>query len=403
MVARLAAGLALVALAAGAVLLAVLLLPVSAPKPGLQLAPSDVSALPGWNGDAQADILPALLRSCGPLEKRADDRTLGPGAIAGTAAAWKPLCAEARRLPPGDHGAVRRFFEANFRAWAASDRGNPEGLFTGYYEAQLRGSRTADATYRVPLLRRPADLVSVDLGRFREEWRGQRVAGRVEDGRLVPYAARAEIVAGALDGRGLELVWVDDPVEAFFLQIQGSGRVALADGGEMRVGYADQNGHAYYAIGRELVKRGHLQAGQVTADAIKAWLRANPAAADEIMNTNRSYVFFRELTGDGPIGAEGVALTPGRSLAVDRAHFALGVPMWLDTTFPAEDAAEGRPLRRLMMAQDTGGAIRGPVRGDVFYGHGPQAERLASGMRQPGRYWLLLPRTVTPPGALLAP
>ena len=256
----------------------------------------------------------------------------------------------------------------------------------------------------MPLYIRPPELVSVDLGRFRADLKGKRIAGRVEDGALVPYFDRTAIQEGALDGRGLELVWVDDPVDAFFLEIQGSGRVVLPDGSEMRLGYAGTNGFQYTAIGRELVsaapspRRGSMQ-------SIRDWLQANPEAGSEVMRTNASYVFFRELSGEGPVGSLGVALTPERSLAVDPLFVPLGVPVWLDTTFPAGasgDPGGTLPLRRLLVAQDTGGAITGPVRGDVFWGHGEDAAATAGTMRQPGRLWLLLPKTVALPPALTA-
>ena len=392
----LAAATALLVAAAIGLALATLPKPPEAPvKAAVVFAPVDFADLPGWREDDVAAARPALELSCRSRLRRPSDQPVGPGGVAGRVADWRAACTALAALPPDDAVGFRRFLEEHFAAWAVSDAGNPEGLFTGYYEAQLNGAREASDVHATPLLARPDDLVTVDLGRFRDDWRGQRVAGRVDDGQLVPYHDRAAIEAGALADRGLALVWVDDPVEAFFLHIQGSGRVALPDGGELRVGYAAQNGHPYYAIGRELLKRGHLESGKVNADSIKAWLRAHPALADEVMNTNRSYVFFRELTGPGPIGAEGLPLTAGRSLAVDRSVMPLGAPVWIDTLMP--DAAS--PLRRLMVAQDTGGAIRGAVRGDVFFGHGTEAEGLASGMAERGRWFLLLPRGVVPPGS----
>jgi membrane-bound lytic murein transglycosylase A len=206
---------------------------------------------------------------------------------------------------------------------------------------------------------------------------------------LKPYETRQEIDAGRLSGRDLELLWVDDPLDAFFLHIQGSGRVRLADGETVRVGYAGQNGQPYVAIGRLLAERGALRRDEVSLQSIRDWLAAHPAEAAEVLAANPSYVFFRLLEGDGPIGAHGVALTPGRSLAVDPSFVPLGVPVWLDTTDPLD---ERRPLRRLMMAQDTGGAIRGAIRGDVFWGAGEEAKARAGRMRSRGRYYLLLPR-----------
>jgi len=368
------------------------------PVEQLVLKPAGFAALPGWKDDRLAEALPALLRSCSVILKRPKDADLG---IAGTPADWQPACAAAERIPAGDDRATRAFLEAEFRPFAASNDGERQGLFTGYFEVTLHGSRQRDGRYKVPLYLRPPELVTVDLGLFRPQFKGQRLAGKVVDGALKPYASRAEIEQGALKGRGLELLWVDDPIDAFFLQIQGSGQVQLDDGSSMRVGYAAQNGHPYVAIGRELIERGALSKETVSMQGIRAWLAAHPDEAAKLMDSNPSYVFFRNLGADGPKGAEGVVLSPGRSLAVDRKYIPLGLPIWLDATRPAARAdAPDVALRRLLLAQDTGGAIRGPVRGDVFWGQGDDAAAIAGRMKHPGRYWLLLPKAAA---AKLAP
>jgi membrane-bound lytic murein transglycosylase A len=300
---------------------------------------------------------------------------------------WSPPCGAAAQVPAGDDAAARRFFESTFVPLRAGDNGNPAGLFTGYYEPELAGSRSREGRFPAPLLKRPADLVTVDLGEFRPNWRGERTAGRVEKGRLVPYAGRAEIEKGALAGRSLELAWAD-PVELFFLQIQGSGRVVLADGSVLRVGFDGQNGHSYVPIGRLLAERGAIPREEVTMQSIRAWLREHPGEAPALLAQNPSYVFFKELRGEGPNGAQGVTLTPGRSLAVDRSFIPLGAPVYLAA---AEAPVDGSRIERLLVAQDIGGAIRGPVRGDVFWGHGPEAERIAGMMKAKGAYYLLLP------------
>jgi membrane-bound lytic murein transglycosylase A len=314
---------------------------------------------------------------------------VGPAGYARPAAAWRAPCESALAIDTNDHAAARALLEQNFVPFAAADNDRPEGLFTGYYEPELRGARAPDARYRVPLLGRPADLVTVDLALFKPEWKGQRITGRLDNGTLKPYPTRAEIEAGALRNAKSEIVWVDDAVDAFFLQVQGSGRVVFDDGSVLRVGYAAQNGHPYVAIGRELIARGALTRETVSMQSIRAWLAANPDQAASVMNLNPSYVFFRKLEGDGPLGSEGVVLTPGRSLAVDRAFLAMGLPVWLDAEDPLDPA---KRLQRLVIAQDTGGAIRGPVRGDVFWGHGTEAAERAGRMRSAGRYWILLPR-----------
>jgi membrane-bound lytic murein transglycosylase A len=325
---------------------------------------------------------------------------MGGGGIAGTVADWRPACQALQTLAQGD-AAARAYFERWFQPFAAFNNDQAEGLFTGYYEASLNGSRSRSARYATPLHARPDDLVMVDVGDFREHLKGERIAGRVRDGRLKPFEQRAEIVSGALDARALEIVWVDNPVDAFFVQIQGSGRIALDDGSEIRVGYAGQNGHPYTAIGKVLIESGALTREAVSMQSIRTWLEANPARADEVMNQNRSYVFFDVLDGDGPLGAQGIALTDGRSLAVDRKFLPLSVPIWLDTVAPLPDGSGEQSLRRLMIAQDTGGAIRGPVRGDVFWGHGDDAAAIAGHMKSRGRYYLLLPKTLSVPVAAL--
>jgi len=353
----------------------------------LKLERASFGDLPGWGGDDVAPALDAFAKSCTRILKRKPEETFGPDNIGGTYGDWQPAC---RALPNVQAAQGREFFERWFTPYTASAEGaGTEGLFTGYYEPSLRGSKTRSGPYTVPLHTRPGDLVMVDLGEFREELKGQRIAGRVRDAHLKPYEDRGKIIAGQWSHNDEVLVWVDDPVDAFFLHIQGSGRVALPDGSDMRVGYDGQNGHIYYAIGRELIKRGYMTKEEVSLQSIRAWLEANPAQANELMNLNRSYVFFKELDGKGPLGGENVALTPERSLAIDRSKIPYGVPLWVDIAPPTE----GEPqLQRLMVAQDTGGAIRGAVRGDVFWGHGDRAAHLAGLMKSKGRYWLLLPK-----------
>lgn len=375
-----------------------LVLAACAPKveepPQIVLAPTSYAALPGWSDDSHSRALAAFVRSCARLTRLDDARSLGANGIAGTVTEWRPPCEALAVVPAGDDSAARAYFERWFTPFAVSDRDQTEGLFTGYYEASLNGSRSPSPRFVTPLHARPGNLVTVDLGAFREDLKGERIAGQVIDGRLRPYHDREAIAAGALDGENLEVVWVDDPVDAFFLHIQGSGRIALDDGTELRVGYAAQNGHVYTAVGRILIAEGEVSREAMSMQAIRSWLAANPKRAQDLMNRNRSYVFFTALDGDGPLGSEGVALTPGRSLAVDRRFLPMSVPIWLDVTAPATDAPGERRLRRLMIAQDTGGAIRGPVRGDVFWGHGAAAADTAGRMKGRGRYYLLLPRTV---------
>lgn len=349
----------------------------------LDLQPLDFQALPGWHNDDQGAALATFLVSCNTLERKAPTAAMGGEGAFGTVADWMGACAAARQTAPSG---ARAFFESWFRPWRATASGDASGLFTGYYEPLLAASAAPDARFRYPLYRRPAELLVIDLGQFSDEFEGRTITGRLAEGTLVPYFDRAAIDDGALAGKGLEIAWTDDPIAVFFLHIQGSGRLAMTDGRELRVGYDGQNGHGYYAIGRELVAMGELTREEVSLQSIRDWLKTHPDRADAVMETNPSYIFFRLLEGAGPIGGQGVALTPGRSLAIDHRIIAYGAPIWLDTVLP-----DGTPWQRLMVAQDTGGAIRGPVRGDIFFGTGEEAEWLAGHMKSEGGYVVLLP------------
>jgi len=386
--------LGLLALAAAGIVVALYGVPTRTPEPAadrLVLREIGFDALPGWRVDAVEATRPALDRSCRVFAARPPDRPVGPDGVGGMAADWHEPCAALEALPQGDAAAVRAWLETWFRPFRAFAGTEPVGLFTGYYEPELNGARAPDERFNVPLHQRPDDLVTVDLGRFADDLKGKRIAGRVDGGQLLPYPDRTAIVEGALAGRDLELVWVDDPIAAFFLHIQGSGRVRLPDGSSVQVGYAAQNGRDYFAIGRELIARGVLTRENVSLQSIRAWLEANPDEAPAVMGRNPSYVFFRELTGEGPLGAMGIALTPERSLAIDPRHMPLGAPVWIDVEDPLDPKLR---LRRLVVAQDTGGAIRGPIRGDLFWGAGDEAEHRAGMMKSKGEYYLLLPRTV---------
>lgn len=354
--------------------------------------PVSFSDLAGWPDDALGEAVKPLIISCGALMKKPPAMPLGEQAFAGIVDDWKAPCAAASTLS-GDAEAAQAFFETWFTPLAVEGGGSDQGLFTGYFVPLVDGRLRPGDGFDVPLHGRPSDLVSVDLGQFRRALKGERIAGRVENGRLTPYADRAAITAGALKRHKTELVWLKDPVDAFFLQVQGSGLIRLPKGEIIRVGYAGQNGHAYTSIGKVLVERGELTLEEVSMQSIRAWLKAHPAERDKLLNTNASYVFFGHQMGDGAIGTQGVPLTPGRSLAVDRKYIPLGVPVWLEAA--PEDARETeQSLRRLLIAQDTGGAIRGAVRGDVFWGAGGEAGEIAGRMRHKGRYFVLVPKTV---------
>lgn len=349
-----------------------------APEPVAPLTPTTFAALPGWQQDDVRQAWPAFLQSCSVLASRA--------------AEWKTPCAAARSVNGADAAAVRNFFETYFVPHQVRNPdGSDTGLVTGYYEAMLYGSRKRGGAYQTPLYRVPDDLITVDLGSVYPDLKGRRLRGKLSGKTLIPYQSRADIDRAPLTGK--ELLWVNDPVEAFFLEVQGSGRVQLDSGETVRVGYADQNGHPYKAIGRWFVEQGIMTPDQVSGQSIRAWIAANPARRQELLNVNPSYIFFREeKVSDpavGPRGALNVPLTPGRSIAIDRSILPLGAPVWLSTTMPKD----GAMLQRLVMGQDVGGAIRGAVRADFFFGFGPEAVDNAGLMKQRGSLWVLLPRS----------
>jgi len=352
--------------------------PAQAPAqpPAPLFTPVAFEALPGWRQDDLRQAWPAFQASCRALGAKAD---------------WKSVCAAAKAVDAGDGAAVRRFFETNFvpNLVRAAD-GADSGLITGYYEPFLRGARKRGGANQTPLYKVPDDLVTVDLGSVYPSLKGMRLRGRLSGKTVVPYGSRAEIERARIPGK--ELVWVDDPVDSFFLEVQGSGRVQLDDGETVRIAYADQNGHPYKAIGRWLVEQGELTSAEASAQGIKAWIAAHPERRQELFNVNPSYIFFREERlpdpGVGPKGALGVPLSPTRSVAIDPSFLPLGAPIYLSTTEPASTT----PLQRLVMGQDTGGAIRGAVRADFFFGFGGQAPDNAGRMKQRGQLWVLLPR-----------
>ncbi|MFN2646459.1 MAG: murein transglycosylase A [Burkholderiales bacterium] len=299
-------------------------------------------------------------------------------------------CASATTVEPWDEAAARRFFESYFVPYAIlSSEAGDSGLITGYYEPIVRGSRTRSDVYRFPIYGIPDDLLVVDLAPVAPETRSVRLRGRLDGRRVVPYYSRAEIEARGEALRAPVIGYGADPIDLFFLQVQGSGQLELETGERVRLSYGDQNGHPYRSLGRYLVERGELALEQASMQGIKAWALANPQKLEEALNANPSYVFFRESADPrGPSGALGVPLAPEYSLAVDRRYVPLGAPVYLATTYPLSETA----LERLMAAHDTGGAIRGIVRADFFWGTGPEAGVNAGRMRQPGRMWLLWPR-----------
>ena len=356
----------------------------------LSLRRVEFSSLPGWRDDDQRAALPALRRSCAVLSKLPSERPVGAQKFFGTYGDWRAPCDALLAKGEMDRSAARAFFEQWFAPYAASSDGKSDGLFTGYFEAELKGTRKKSGKYIYPIYAAPPDLLTIDLGKFKPDLQGQTISGRIDGNALVPYFTRGEIDGGTLANKNLELFWTDDVIDLFILHIQGSGKVQLPDGKMVRVGFAAHNGYGYTSIGKALIDRGALKLEEASWPGIKAWLDKHPEEAAKTLAVNARYIFFRQIEGDGPIGAQGVALVPGRSLAVDTAFVPLGVPIWLDTVAPGESNAL---LQRLMVAQDKGAAIKGPIRGDFFWGSGAAALAEAGRMKSKGRWFLFLPRT----------
>lgn len=355
--------------------------PPPAEKPHQEARWSD---LPGWEAATRDELQPVFdgfLSTCRSL---------------GRQEAWRGVCAAARDLDKsGDRGDLKAWFEASFQPWQlVNPDGGRSGLVTGYYEPVVKGSRQRGAKASVPVFGVPNDLIVVDLASLYPELKSLRLRGRVEGRRLVPYYSREEWAKQEAARSDDAILWVEDPIDFFFLQIQGSGQVQLDDGSRTRIGYADQNGHPYRSIGRWLIDQGELKAEQASMQGIRNWVKTHPLRLQELLNANPSVVFFRELPveGSGPPGALGLPMIPERSIAVDPKTTPLGAPVWLATTRPLSDT----PLNRLVLALDTGGAIRGPVRADFYWGSGNDAGDQAGRMRQQGRLWLLYPRGQTP-------
>jgi len=351
--------------------------PFAKTPPVLRISTWD--AVDGWHDDDPRAAWDAFLAGCGTLKNQA---------------AWQTVCATAALLQDLAPDTLRGFFATNFTPYQViNGDGSDTGLITGYYEPLLYGSRTPGKRYRYPVYGVPDDLLTIDLGDVYPQLKSMRLRGRLDANtrHVVPYYDRRQIESGAATLANKEIVWVDDPIDLFFLQIQGSGRVQLDTGETIRLGYADQNGYPYQSIGRQLVDRGELPLEKASMDGIKQWAKRNPNQLRDLLDFNASYVFFREMpmsnSDIGPIGALGVPLTASRSLAVDTRIVPLGAPVFLSTTWPNSD----KPLKQLMLAQDTGGAIHGGVRADFFWGFGDPAALQAGSMHQSGKMWVLLP------------
>jgi membrane-bound lytic murein transglycosylase A len=325
----------------------------------------------------------AWLRSCSVLKQKDT---------------WKKVCDLADDIKEPSDENIKNYFKKYFNLYSATNMdGSDTGTITGYYQPILKGSKVKTSHYKVPLYTTPKDLITVDLSDVYPELKSKRLRGKLAGNKLIPYLSRAEIDGQGSPLAGNEIVWVEDPVEAFFLEIQGSGIIQFDNGEAMQIGYADQNGYPFKAIGSTLVQKKEITMAEASMEGIKNWARKNITKLREFLNMNASYVFFRKLPNDlpGPIGALGVSIEAERSVAIDPKFIPLGAPVFLSTTQPNTS----EPLERLMVAQDTGGAIRGGVRADFYWGSGDEAGRKAGSMKQQGKIWTLLPRDYAFPKA----
>ncbi len=353
-----------------------------------ELHPISYSEIDGWSDDTHGEALSAFRRGCSAILARAQGVR---------SQAMHETCRAAIELSPVTNDtAARVFFETRFEPHLVVSHGRDSGLFTGYFEPVINAARTRSQAFSVPILGPPADLVAVSQLTQTDGIPENLTHVFRAHGGFVAAPTRTEINAGALAGAAPEIAWLADPIDAFFLHVQGSGRLVYSDGTGERITYAGKNGHSYTSIGKVLIERGVMRKEQVSMASLRAWLAAELDHGEALMNENRSYIFFRRAKNDdpqlGPLGQLEVPLAPGRSLAVDLAYHTSNLPVWLDTRLPASTFGTGERFQRLMVAQDTGSAIRGPIRGDIFFGTGTAAGALAGSMRAEGRMIVLIPR-----------
>lgn len=361
--------------------------------PSTMFRQANFDRLPGWKS---ADLKKSLLTfqtSCRAFIKQNPDQIVGTEQIDLQVKDWQPACKAALKISPTAENEAKQFFEKWFTPVEFTDTGEKPGLFTGYYVPAIKGSYTKSKEFHVPLYGTPDDLVTADLGLFFNDFKSRGIVGRLEGKKFVPYYTREQINNGALKGKARVLVWVNSPIDRLFLEIQGSGVIELENGNNLYIGYDAQNGKPYTAIAGVLIKKGVMTKDNASMQAIKRYLEAHPKQMDKVINQNKSFVFFRKMSYGAALGSQGVPLTPGYSLAIDKQWVPMGAPLWLNTTRPdSKNPNKNKPMQRLMIAQDTGGAIRGKVRGDVFWGGGEKATLIAGHMKNQGHYWILLPK-----------
>ncbi|MBX3157636.1 MAG: murein transglycosylase A [Deltaproteobacteria bacterium] len=353
--------------------------------------------LPGWADDKQSEAVPSFLRSCEKLAAMRDDAPVGVNGHGGFAYQWRAACAAAKKVPAGDDAAAKKMFESEFVAWQVAGKAGVDGLLTAYNVQPMKASRKKGGKFQTPVFARPKDLAMIDLSLYVGDAHGRKLWGKFDaNGEIVPYLTRPEIRKGALAGKGLEIMYVADPVDLLFAHIEGSAKAVMDDGTTVWLEFAGKNGRAYKGVGGVLKEMGVLTgAYNGTMQGIRKWFHDNMGRFDEVVDQVTSYVFFKESAQAGAVGTQMTILTPERSLAVDRAFIALSTPAWVDTRAPvAGKVGVEAPFRKLLIAQDTGGAITNAVRGDIYMGDTEEAVERAGRMGAKGRVWLLLPKGV---------
>ncbi len=362
--------------------------------PELHLASASFQEMPAWQKTDLSASFKAFEVSCHAFLKQAPAKVVGSKFIPLTAQDWYPACNAAKKIHNPTNQQIRDFFETWFHPVVFEKKRLIKGLFTGYYMPLLRGSLTKTKHYSTPLYSLPTNLLTAKLASFVAELTPKILVGRIKGKQFIPYYSRAEIDHGAIDGVARVIAWVEHPFDRLTLEIEGSGIIKLTDNSRLVLGYAGENGAAYTAIAAVLIRNGDMTRDNASMQNIRKYLDSHSDRMMEILHQNKSFVFFNKQAGQEALGSQGVPLTDGYSLAVDRNWIPMGTPLWLSTTRPDEKLPVQKPFHRLMIAQDTGGAIRGPVRGDVYWGAGERATEIAGKMKNPGYYWLLLPNHV---------
>ncbi|MBJ26543.1 MAG: murein transglycosylase [Alphaproteobacteria bacterium] len=361
----------------------------------IRFEPTNFSNIPYWDDDDHEIALEAFNRSCKAILNNPYDTnitTQNPHKNKN----WFAVCEIASTLERANNNAAKKFFEKFFVPYSVGQGSIKEGLFTGYYEPVIRGSLSRSERYNVPLYGIPSDMISIKLNEFSDDFPDKVITGRLQGSKFVPYYTRSDIENGKAGLQGSEIAWLEDYTDSFFLHIQGSGQILFEDGSRKRISYAASNGHKYFAIGRKLIQDGEIPKTEISMQRIREWLKQNPSRAKSLTEQNPSYIFFRwnnnTNTKVGPIGSQGIPLTSGRSIAIDRRFFTFGTPIWLKTKIPAAQENKKQDIYRLVIAQDTGSAIKGIIRGDLFIGTGDEAGEIAGKMKEIGRYWVFLPK-----------